>query len=46
MFDPLANLDQIFYDAKALKNLRKQNEVRDSKVILIANKNEEMIINY
>ena len=38
--------DRIFYDAEALKNLRKQNEVRDSKVILIANKNEEMIINY
>lgn len=46
LFDPLANLDQIFYDAEALKNLRKQNEVRDSKLILIANKNEEMIINY
>lgn len=46
LFDPLANLDQIFYDAEALKNLRKQNAIRDSKVIFIDNKNEEMIINY
>lgn len=45
-FDPLANLDQIFYDAEALKNLRKQNSIRDSKVIFIDNKNEEMNINY
>ena len=46
LFDPLANLDQIFYDTEALKNLRKQNEIRDSNVIFIDNKNEEMIINY
>lgn len=46
LFDPLANLDQIFYDAAALKNLRKQNEIRDSKVLIIDNKDEAMIINY
>ncbi|WP_312900037.1 glycoside hydrolase family 31 protein [Chryseobacterium taichungense] len=46
LFDPLANLDQIFYDAEALEKLRKQNAIRDSNILFIDNKNEEMIINY
>ncbi|SHK70131.1 glycoside hydrolase family 31 protein [Epilithonimonas mollis] len=46
LFDPLANLDQIFYDVEALKNLRKQNAIRESKVLIIDNKDEAMIINY
>lgn len=46
LFDPLANLDLIFYDAAALKNMRKQNEIRDSQVLFIDNKDEEIIINY
>ncbi|PWS26514.1 glycoside hydrolase family 31 [Pedobacter yonginense] len=45
-FDPLANLDQIYYDALALKNMRISNQIKESQTFVVDNKNEEIIINY
>lgn len=44
-FDPLANLDQIFYDAEALKNLRLKNKIKRSYTFIVENDRDEITIN-